>query len=107
MQSYNKIIKTIKKNYIYINITFLILAIYVIFFPIISYQIQKIIPLFGICPYFKITGKFCPLCTGTRYFANLPKAIGDITYLNNPFGIMAIAIIFEIIFRIIQIRNSL
>lgn len=98
-----KIYKIIKENYIYINITFLILAIYVIFFPIIAKQIQKIIPQFGICPYLFITGKPCPLCGGTRYIENLYKVFNDITYLLHPFGLMIIMIFMEIIFRTINI----
>ncbi len=97
------IYKKIEKNYIYINITFLILSIYVIFFPIISEAIQKIIPQFGRCPYLMLTGKNCPLCGGTRYIKNLPEALNDITYLFNPFGIIIIAVMFEIIFRSINI----
>ena len=97
------IYKKIEKNYIYINITFLILSIYVIFFPIISETIQKIIPQFGRCPYLMLTGKNCPLCGGTRYIKNLPEVLNDITYLFNPFGIIIIAVMFEIIFRSINI----
>lgn len=98
-----KVYKIIKENYIYINITFLILSIYVIFFPIISTLIQKIIPQFGICPYLAITGKQCPLCGWTRYIQNLPEVSRNITYLFNPFGIIIIMILIEIIFRIINI----
>lgn len=98
-----KIYKTIKENYIYINITFLVLAIYVIFFPIISSQIQKIIPQFGICPYLRLTGNPCPLCGGTRYIKDLPHVFEDITYLFHPFGIMVMAIFIEIIWRILYI----
>lgn len=97
------IYKKIEKNYIYINITLLLLSIYVIFFPMISEIIQKIIPQFGKCPYLMITGKNCPLCGGTRYIKNLPEALNDITYLLNPFGIIIIAVIIEIIFRSINI----
>ncbi len=97
------IYKKIEKNYIYINITFLILSIYVIFFPIISETIQKIIPQFGKCPYLMLTGKNCPLCGGTRYIKNLPEAVNDITYLANSFGIIIIAVMFEMIFRSINI----
>ena len=97
------IYKKIEKNYIYINITLLLLSIYVIFFPMISEIIQKIIPQFGKCPYLMITGKNCPLCGGTRYIKNLPEALNDITYLLNPFGIIIIAVMIEIIFRSINI----
>ena len=38
--------------------------------------------------------------TGARYFANIFEAFHDIRYLWNPFGIMAIIILLEIIFRV-------
>ena len=99
--SLKKIINFIQKNYIFVNVTFLILALYVIFFPIIEIPFKKIIPSFNECPYLKITGKPCPLCGGTRYIKNLPQAVAnkDITYLFHPFGIIIIFLIFEIIFR--------
>lgn len=96
----NKLIKFIKKNYIFVNITFLLLTLYVILFPIIEIPIKEVIPTFNECPYLKITGKPCPLCGGTRYIKNLPQAFTDITYLFHPFGVMIIFIIFEAIFRI-------
>lgn len=89
------------KNYMYLNIVFLILSIYVILFPIIIIPLKAIVPSFGICPYFRITGHFCPLCGGTRYIANLPYILENPTYLIHPFGIFVICILFEIIFRII------
>ena len=92
---------TIKnKNYIYVSIVCLMLAIYVIFFPLISNTIQKIFPSFGVCPYLTITGKPCPLCGGTRYIANLGNVFNDITYLFNPFGGIILGVIFEVIFRL-------
>lgn len=99
----NKIIKTIKKNYIYINITLLILAIYVIFFPIISLVLEKLFPRITICPYLTTTGNECPLCGGTRYIKGLGNIFNDITYLFNFFGIIIGVIIFNIMFRSINI----
>ena len=96
----DKIISYLKKNYIYVNIVFLIFAIYIILFPIISIPINRIFPQFGMCPYLSITGRPCPLCGGTRYIANFPMVFKDITYLLHPFGIMMIVIFCEIIFRI-------
>lgn len=95
----NKIIKLIKKNYIYVNITFILISIYIILFPIIQIPIKKIFPHFNECTYLRITGKPCPLCGGTRYIQNLPKIFEDITYLFNPFGIIMICIFLEIIYR--------
>lgn len=99
----NKIIKFIKKNYIYINITFLLLSIYIILFPIIAIPIRTILPQFNECTYLRITKKPCPLCGGTRYIQNLPKAFNDITYLFHPFGVIIIFVLSEIIFRIYNI----
>ena len=98
-----KIISFIKKNYIYVNITFLILTIYIILFPIIAIPIKAIFPQFNECTYLRITGKPCPLCGGTRYIQNLPKVFTDITYLFHPFGIIMIFIFLESIFRIYNI----
>ena len=99
----DRIISFIKKNYIYINVTFLMLTIYIILFPIISIPLNKMFPQFSVCPYLKITGRPCPLCGGTRYIANLPKVFTDFTYLFQPFGIMIIVLICENIFRIYNI----
>lgn len=95
----NKILKFLEKNYIYINITLLILAIYVIFFPIMSYAIEQVNPAFTKCVYLQITGKECPLCGGTRYIKALGNVFNDITYLFNFFGLIILVIIFNIIFR--------
>lgn len=95
-----KFVDGIAKHYMAINILMLGLAIYIILFPIISIPIKKVVPSFGICPYLQMTGQPCPLCGGTRYFANIFEAFQDIRYLWNPFGIMAIIILLEIIFRV-------
>ncbi|MCI9177681.1 MAG: DUF2752 domain-containing protein [Clostridia bacterium] len=95
-----KIISFIKKNYIYVNITFLLLTIYIILFPMITIPIKNIFPAFGECTYLRVTGKPCPLCGGTRYIQNLPKAFTDITYLVHPFGVIMIFVLGEAIFRI-------
>lgn len=92
-----------KKGYIFVNITLLILAIYVIFFPFISLVLERINPTLTQCVYLKITGKECPLCGGTRYIKNFGTVITDITYLFNFFGIIILTIIFNIIFRIVNI----
>lgn len=99
----NKIINFVKKNYIYVNLTFLLLTIYIILFPIIAIPIKTIFPNFNECTYLRITGKPCPLCGGTRYIQNLPKAFTDITYLFHPFGIIILFIIGENLFRMYQI----
>ena len=99
----NKIISFVKKNYIYVNITFLLLTIYIILFPIISIPIKEVFPQFNECTYLRVTGRPCPLCGGTRYIQNLPKVFEDITYLFHPFGIIMIFIFLESIFRIYNI----
>ena len=101
----NLVVFTIKKNYIYFNVTLLILMIYIILFPIISIPINKLIPGFSVCPYLRITGRPCPLCGGTRYIANFTRVFKDITYLFHPFGIIMIVIACETIFRIYNIIN--
>ena len=99
----NKISSFIKKNYIYVNITLLILTIYIILFPIISIPIKTIFPQFNECTYLRVTGKPCPLCGGTRYIQNLPKVFNDIAYLFHPFGVIMTFIFLESIFRIYNI----
>ena len=94
-------VKIIQKNYKALSILFLLLAVYVILFPLINKLIQQAIPQFGICPYLAMTGKPCPLCGGTRYIAGLPQAIFNPSYLIHPFGAMIITIFLELIFRII------
>lgn len=98
-----KIVEFVKKNYIYVNITFLLLTIYVILFPIIAIPIKAIFPSFNECTYLRTTGKPCPLCGGTRYIQNLPKVLTDITYLFHPFGIIMIFIFLESMYRIYNI----
>lgn len=99
----DKIINFVKKNYIYVNITFLLLTIYIILFPIISIPIKTIFPQFNECTYLRVTGKPCPLCGGTRYIQNLSKVFTDITYLFHLFGIIMIFIFLESIYRIYNI----
>ena len=93
-------ISFIKKNYIYVNITVLLLTIYIILFPIITIPIKNVFPTFGECTYLRVTGKPCPLCGGTRYIQNLPQAFTDITYLFHPFGVIMTFVLGEAIFRI-------
>lgn len=93
----------IKKNYIYVDITFLLLTIYIILFPIIAIPIKAIFPQFNECTYLRITGKPCPLCGGTRYIQNLPQVFSDITYLFHPFGVIIVFVFLESIFRIYHI----
>ena len=92
--------KKLKENYMYINIVFLILCIYIIFFPFFAQLLENIFPALLQCPYKEITGKPCPLCGGTRYIANIGTAFHDITYLFNFFGIFMICVFIEIISRI-------
>lgn len=100
-----KFFKEISNHYLAINVLMLGLAIYIILFPIISIPIKKVVPSFGVCPYLQMTGQPCPLCGGTRYFTNILEVFHDIKYLWNPFGIMAIVILLEIIFRVKNIIN--
>lgn len=84
----------------YINVTGLLLAIYVIFFPIVAKLLNFISPLLTTCVYKGITGKNCPLCGGTRYISNIFNALKDPLYLIHPFGFIVMFIVFEMIFRI-------
>lgn len=90
----------IEKNYMYISITFLLLAVYVILFPFISRGLEFISPEITQCQYKRITGKDCPLCGGTRYMRGLGNVFSDITYILHPFGYMMLGIAFELFFRI-------
>ncbi len=103
----NKNKEKILKNYIYINIILLFLAIYIILFPYISKLLNFISPIITKCPYLEITGKPCPLCGGTRYISELYKVFTDITYLFCFFGFVVIFVLFELIFRILNIIDLL
>ena len=72
-------INKIEKNYMYISMTFLLLAVYVILFPFISKGLEYISPEITQCQYKRITGKDCPLCGGTRYMRGLGQVFSDIT----------------------------
>lgn len=99
-----KIIEKIKKNqYRYINITALFLALYTLIYPFISKIIERINPLLTKCVYLELTGKPCPLCGGTRFIRNIDQVFVDYRYIFNFFGIAFSFIIFEIIFRIVNI----
>lgn len=94
------ILEFIKKNYMYVNITFLLLAIYIILFPLIAAVMEKINPNITKCTYLMITEKPCPLCGGTRYIRELYHNIFNIKYYIHPFGFMMLFFFFELIFRI-------
>ena len=99
------------KNYMYLNITMLLLSIYVIFFPIFAKLMSDISPILTTCVYKKVTGKDCPLCGGTRYIANIKQVSEDPSYILCPFGYMILFVIFEFLFRIFLIikikRNNI
>lgn len=102
-------IKKITKHYIYINITMLFLDIYVMIYPFISKLIEKINPNLTKCVYLQLTGHPCPLCGGTRFLSNIYKVFFDYKYILNFFGIVFMFLIFDIIFRIvnmIKIKNK-
>ena len=87
----------------YFNITFFLLAIYVIFFPLIAKVLNWISPVLTKCPYKEMTGNPCPLCGGTRYIAKLPEVFQNPSMLLHPFGLIILFIIFNLIFRIFNI----
>ena len=99
------------KNYMYLNITMLLLSIYVIFFPIFAKLMSHISLILTTCVYKKVTGKDCPLCGGTRYIANIKQVFEDPSYILCPFGYMILFVIFEFLFRIFLIikikRNNI
>lgn len=91
------------KSYIYINITCLFLSLYVIFYPFFSKILGFISPRLLECTYKALTGKYCPLCGGTRYISNIGQVFTDVTYIFNIFGIIFLFALFEFIFRVIII----
>lgn len=88
-----------RKNYMYICITFFVISIYVIFFPVVAKTLNIISPKLTTCVYKSITGNPCPLCGGTRYIAGLKNVFNNPSYLLHPFGFMIFFILFEIFFR--------
>lgn len=104
---YKIMIKFIKKNYDYINITIISLCGYAIIYVFgISRMLEKYFPDFIKCVYLQYTGKPCPLCGGTRYIRNIAEAFNDISYLFNFFGFVVIVFVFEVLFRIILLLNK-
>jgi len=102
-----KILEFLKKNYKAINITVLCICIYLLFvFPIVSSILEKISPELTKCSYLQLTGKPCPLCGGTRFLRNIKNVFNDITYVFNFFGLIILFLIFETIFRIINIKKK-
>lgn len=93
----------LEKNYMYFNITFFLLAIYVIFFPLIAKVLNWISPVLTKCPYKEMTGNPCPLCGGTRYIARLSEVFQNPSMLLHPFGFIILFVIFNLIFRIFNI----
>lgn len=88
-----------ERYYIIISITFLLMCLYVIFFPFFSKLLNLINPNLTICPFLKLTGNPCPLCGGTRYIQGLGNVFSDFTYLLHPFGFIIITIFLEVIYR--------
>ncbi len=99
----NENLEKLKKLYKYLNITLLILAIYAIFYPVISKILVSIHPSFGICAFNVLTNSQCPLCGGTRFFENILINGFDSNMFSSPFMIMFIVLIIELLLRIILI----
>lgn len=101
-----KILKDIKSNYKTINITILCICIFILLLPEVLSILEKISPVLTKCPYLALTGKPCPLCGGTRFIKNIKNSFNNLSYFLNFFGIIIIIIIFEILFRIINILKK-
>lgn len=101
-----KIIKDIKSNYKTINITILCICIFILLLPEVLSILEKISPVLTKCPYLILTGKPCPLCGGTRFIKNIKNSFNNLSYFLNFFGIVIILLLFEIIFRIINILKK-
>lgn len=98
-----KLLNSIKKNYTYINKTFLFLFIYIISYPLFANFLEKIVPGFTKCPYFYLKGNPCPFCGGTKFLINISELFVNFKYIFNFFGIFFSIILLEIIFRIYNI----
>lgn len=98
-----KILEDIKNNYKTINIIILCICILVLLLPEVLSILEKISPVLTKCPYLELTGEPCPLCGGTRFIKNIKNYFNDISHFFNLFGIIITIIIFEIIFRVINI----
>lgn len=101
-----KILKDIKSNYKTINITILCICIFILLLPEVLRILERISPVLTKCPYLALTGKPCPLCGGTRFIKNIKNSFNDLSYFCNFFGIIIIIILFEMIFRIINILKT-
>ncbi len=99
-------LNSLKKYYKIINITFIILSVYLITFPISSHFLEMLSPNLTKCVYKEMTGNDCPLCGGTRFFNNILENGFLFDYLFSPFGFMFIVVIIELVSRIILLFLS-
>lgn len=98
-----KILKDIKNNYRTINIVILCISIFILLLPVVLSMLEKISPVLTRCPYLELTGKPCPLCGGTRFIKNIKNSFNDLSYFLNFFGIIISIVVFQIVFRTINI----
>jgi hypothetical protein len=63
-------INRLKKNYKAINLTLLLLCVYVITYPLWSFLLSKFLPQLTKCVFYQVTGRPCPFCGSTTYLKN-------------------------------------
>lgn len=98
-----KISKDIKNDYRICNIVLLYISIFILLLPVVLGILEKISPVLTRCPYLELTGKPCPLCGGTRFIKNIKNSFNDLSYFFNFFGIIIVIVLFQIVFRTINI----
>ena len=94
------------KTYKIMNITLLIICIYLILYPLFSEFLENIVPSLNVCVYKELSEKNCPLCGATRYFAHILKDGFNPSDLSSPFFFMFIGVVIEFITRIFLISRS-
>lgn len=65
------LLRSIRKNYKAINVTLLLLSIYVLTYPLWSFLLSKISPQLTRCVYLQVTNHPCPFCGSTRYIKSI------------------------------------
>ena len=78
----------IKKNYFYINFTFMLLMLYALSLPCTSQYIKKYTPIKTSCTYRSLTKKNCPFCGITTDFKRIFASKTINIQKNNPISVI-------------------
>lgn len=94
------------KIYKIINITLLLICVYLIFFPLFSIFLEKFIPSLNVCVYKEVTGQNCPLYGATRFFSHILKDGFNLSEFSSPFFFMFIGVLIDFVTRCFLLSHS-